>query len=863
MKFSFQPVFHTLLFASTGALLQFSCAQAAPTGAQNDAPALRLGQQITIEGKPYYFLGKDKNGMVLSPPLAPTASLGAFITPVAAEASTVQSAARDAMRLIDGSGLDEYWPGSGVYVHSNNPYADGSSMWNGSSANNTGIVSFDLGKSHNVSGLYLWNFNESGQWLGRGVQDFDLTASGDGQTYQPVGAFKLPKASGDKDYKGEAVAFQTPVKARYFRMNIKSNYGASGVGLSEVRFANADVPYQPPQPFQPKYPRPTHPKLALGAPLKGGENIVFPADFGHADVTDAKYGAKGDGITDDTAAIQKALSENQGGIVYLPNGRYLVSDTLKWPGSNPTGRRDYKYTALQGQSRGGTIIQLKDNAPGYDNPRNAKPVIWTGPAPAQRFANEVMNLTIDTGVGNLGASGLHFNSNNTGTVEDVAVVSGDGQGVAGIDFGFTDEIGPLLARNIKVVGFDVGISAAFGVNSQTLENIEVENQNVAGLRDAGQVWSVRNLVSRNSVPALQIVSGLVALDGATLTGTGEATNGAAINNGAALWARDVKASGYASAIRNNAGDKESPAGLSVAQFQTPAPKTLFAGGAPLRLPVQETPEATWDDPKTWVSVKSYMKPGLSDSDAMQAAIDSGATTIYFPRGGYKFSKTVVIRGKVRRIIGAKAWLNNDPAFHNSNAPMFRLEDGEAPLVIMERLNTDFSDGNLRFLDHDSARGLALKQVAINLHAGTTAYRASGKGGALWLEDVVGPKFEFKNQNVWARQLNAEIRGTHVVNDGAKVWILGLKTERRGVIVETVNGGQSEIFGGLVYNIGNDGSPMFTVSDGQLAATVAEAHFSDSSYTKFVVETQGGQTKELPGAAGFKGQRVIVYQSGTK
>jgi hypothetical protein len=46
----------------------------------------------------------------------------------------------------------------------------------------------------------------------------------------------------------------------------------------------------------------------------------------------ASFGAKGDGVTDDTAAIQKALdSAGQNGVVHLAAGSYLISDSLKVP----------------------------------------------------------------------------------------------------------------------------------------------------------------------------------------------------------------------------------------------------------------------------------------------------------------------------------------------------------------------------------------------------------------------------------------------------------------------------------------------------------------------------------------------------
>jgi len=61
---------------------------------------------------------------------------------------------------------------------------------------------------------------------------------------------------------------------------------------------------------------------------------------GHTFDAKVNFGAKGDGVTDDTTAIQSALNAarqyGQGAIAYLPTGRYLVSQTLLVTGSNYT-----------------------------------------------------------------------------------------------------------------------------------------------------------------------------------------------------------------------------------------------------------------------------------------------------------------------------------------------------------------------------------------------------------------------------------------------------------------------------------------------------------------------------------------------
>ena len=65
-----------------------------------------------------------------------------------------------------------------------------------------------------------------------------------------------------------------------------------------------------------------------------GAGVVFVAPQGVAsglfNVKDPTYGAKGDGTTDDTTAIQTAINAAQavGGTVYLPNGLYKLTAAL-------------------------------------------------------------------------------------------------------------------------------------------------------------------------------------------------------------------------------------------------------------------------------------------------------------------------------------------------------------------------------------------------------------------------------------------------------------------------------------------------------------------------------------------------------
>lgn len=89
-------------------------------------------------------------------------------------------------------------------------------------------------------------------------------------------------------------------------------------------------------------------------------------------VTD--FGAVGDGVTDDTAAIQRAANHNVGAtnakapaVVYFPPGTYLVSDTIVMWG----------YSELRGCSTSRPTIKLAPGAAGFQNASDLRPVVAT------------------------------------------------------------------------------------------------------------------------------------------------------------------------------------------------------------------------------------------------------------------------------------------------------------------------------------------------------------------------------------------------------------------------------------------------------------------------------------------------------
>lgn len=580
----------------------------------------------------------------------------------------------------------------------------------------------------------------------------------------------------------------------------------------------------------------------------GNENIVFPADAGVINVK-TQFGAKGDGVTDDTTAIQAALNAYPNGnrIIYLPNGVYLVSDRLNWPAGTQDGQ-EYKRTILQGQSQQGTIIKLKDRAAGFTDTNTPKSVIFTGPSPAQRFRNSIRNLTLDIGIGNAGAIGIQFNASNQGTLREVTIRSRDGQGINGLDLNFMDEIGPLLVKNVSVNGFQYGIRTGFTVNSQTFENIKLENQSVYGFYNTGQVINIRGLTSTNGVTAVYNARGRMTLIDASFTGTNGAATKPAIKSDPlnSLLVRNLTTSGYQFAIENDDNILNGP---SISEFVSGNIKSLFTTPTKtLNLPIRETPEVPWDDPiKTpWANVVSFgaiPDDGKDDSAAVQRAIDSGRTTVYFPNGTYDLRETVLVRNNVRRVIGTEARVIVGTE-SNQTYTGFKMVDGTSPVVVFERFEGGYYQ-NPTF-ENASARTIVIR------HSSNVSGNMTGSGD-VFLEDVVSNPFSswtFNKQNIWARQFNVEVQGTHITNNGGNLWILGLKTERGGTLIHTKAGGKTEVLGGFAYTTttapnGTQNDPMFINDESSISISMGEINYGGApNYKTYVRETRNGVTRNL-------------------
>jgi len=602
----------------------------------------------------------------------------------------------------------------------------------------------------------------------------------------------------------------------------------------------------------------------------GVYEVVYPKDSGVINVR-IDYGAKGDGVTDDTQAIISALEEAGSHPrpvkpVFLPAGTYLVSDTIL--------RRDAEGffvgdMILYGQGEGKTTIKLMDAAPGFSDPSSPKAVIFTGSycfggrTPDQcdgsrdwtglgegneAYRNYIRDLTVDTGKNNPGAIGIDFLANNGGSVRRVSVLSGDGQGVAGVSM-TRKWPGPAIIKNVHVQGFDYGVDVSQSTYGMVLENLTVEGQNKAGVRNSRHVLSVRNMRSVNSVPAIQNLGTFSLLSVLDSHFEGGISASSAIENEGHLFARNVTTAGYNSAIQGVSGE-------AVSEYNSHPVLTLFSSSErSLNLPIKETPTEPFEPSSAWANIQDFgAVPDVNadNTQAIQAAIDSGASTIYFPTGQYGIKGTIYVRGNVRHMISLRAQLVARPGHiwtdANNKRPVWSVEDGASDVVWFH----DFSFSGNWFTDHKAVGATTFEvntdRTFVMVDTKAVSMRLLGQGD-VYIENTCCPTIENNGGNLWVRMYNVERTSSDpsLKNNGGNVWVLGLKTERAQTVVEGNNGSKTEIFGGMFYPVKTVPSTLPAVVNNESSLSInfaVIAYRSSRNYNILVKETLDGITRNL-------------------
>ncbi len=570
------------------------------------------------------------------------------------------------------------------------------------------------------------------------------------------------------------------------------------------------------------------------------QQTVMPTDLAWNNAV-TNFGCVPDGVTDNTAALRNAARTYQSQfftniVVYLPKGTYLISDSIQLLSTFFD-----KDVAFVGEDSAQTIIKLIDNAPGFQDVNNVRPLIQTR-AGNQAFGMYFKNLTINTGNNNPGAAGIDYITSNYGTIEHVRIVSPDRSGYAGILMERTWP-GPGLLKKVTVDGYQYGIRVSTCEYSMTFEDITLRNQTVAGITNNCNTIAMRHITTVN-VPKPIINQGRISILDSRLEITSSPNY--AIENNGLIWCRNISTTGYAGAIINNAIPV---IGNSIVEYKSGLDNSLFPNdGKSLGLPIEETPEYVNNNLSEWGKANTYnalpTNPLFATYDAtagLQAAFNSGKKVIYFDRMGdngsaYCIYSDVTIPATVEMITGLQharfSFFNNSKLIINDNSAIPLTIDGIRGTNIL----------------NNSQRTVVFKNGSYGSY-NNTATNTNGKVFLQDAENMFKPSFPV---NMWARQYNPEIQpelDTATINNGGQYWILGLKTEGRANIVSTYNGGKTEILGALIYpssSFSGTSQVAFKVVDACMSITTLTrtSYVANGWFGITVQETKGAETRNF-------------------
>ena len=582
--------------------------------------------------------------------------------------------------------------------------------------------------------------------------------------------------------------------------------------------------------------------------------MQFPPNSGVVNVKD--FGAKGNGVTDDTAAINRAIAAStppantgnywgQAKIIYFPSGTYLISGPLIK--TDASGNPTYGMVLI-GESEKTTTIKLESDAPGFGNPSKPVGMIHPTADPAYGYSpelgdgndayqNTIQDMTIDIGKGNPGAIGIDYLANNLGAIRNVTVNAPPGEGVTGIRM-TRPLMGPALLDNVTVNGFSVGLDVANLQYGLTLDHVRLFGQTVAGLRNAQNQIAASDLTAITEGPAIVNTSpdGEIVLSHAVLRRMRGHLGPTVSNNGTIVFRN-----------RNWVENYESFTGARlpgnvVSGMWTPKSFVNGASGSfRTATPILDTPSTFRQPVSKWVSVAQYgAKPSADFTDlndnvptpvdaaaGIQAAMNSGAATIYFPHGVYYISQPITIPATVQRIVGLDSSLHPTLYENWRSEGMFRiLADARTPLVIEQLRFDNSNDGTQLAIEQDSNRSVVLRDT---MFPGTLAVNRTAGGGPLFMDDVSGA-----GSNVTlagkapfiAKQFDFENCGTCMILNGVPAEILGFKEEGDTREIAATNGTRADVLGGLaymVYNGTDPSTPLFSADKtSSLTASFDEA-----------------------------------------
>ncbi|KAJ5169876.1 uncharacterized protein N7500_002659 [Penicillium coprophilum] len=391
------------------------------------------------------------------------------------------------------------------------------------------------------------------------------------------------------------------------------------------------------------------------------------------------YGAKGDGVTDDTAAINAAISA--GGrfgpasrqsstttpaIVYFPSGTYLISTSII----------DYYFTQLIGNPNAMPVIKATAGFVGlglidgdqYQNDGNQG---WTS---TNVFFRQIRNLKLDlTGIpAGTAATGIHWPTGQASSIQNVVIALSSGAGTQHQGIFIENGSGGWMA-DVTITG---GLYGANVGNQQfTMRNIVISNAVTAISQIWDWGWTYQGLLISDCTTAVSISNGGA---GAQLVGSvnildstikncqnfvetawqsSDLSTGSIILENIDLNNVPVAVKGVSGTVLAGGsttisawgqGHKYTPNGPTNFQgaFTAPTrPSALLASGSN-RYFTKSKPQYAQSPVASFVSIRSAGAKGdgsTDDTTAIQSALTSAASSgkiVFFDQGTYKITNTL-------------------------------------------------------------------------------------------------------------------------------------------------------------------------------------------------------------------------------
>jgi hypothetical protein len=583
----------------------------------------------------------------------------------------------------------------------------------------------------------------------------------------------------------------------------------------------------PPPPPICEEPPPSPPPPPPPPPLTGD---YLPPDHGMIVVSDDPScpGIVGDGVADDTAAIQACVEvwasrRKSGGDsaesseTLLFTETYRISDGIvqRSQETDPNGLH-YERSFQTYRFVNGAKLILSANAPGFGD-ANAPKAVWRTGNPGagsnpigatcctgSALQNSIRDMVIEIEDGNPGAIGVDHVGNNMNSVRGLKVVAAPGSCRAGFALN-AKWPGPMVIDELDVGGCDHGVQFYHPYANVVFRRLKLRGQRLAGV-DAYRSHATfldPDIQEDSGVPAFLLrgfgggPGGLTTILGGTLAGAGPVaiksllTTGENSSGRMWLFARGVTVDGYAKAIDDFANQVVT----MPAEYASVPPEIVHPAASltSLGLAVPPHPHKQHPNPADWVSARAFM-PDPNDlsasltSAAVQAAIDAPSCpkVVYLP-GGVLASDTIRLRGCAERVIGFDTTISavgdsmRVPAFK----PLFAMESDHA--VELEDIKADRGDRFNSPLPHPRTVHVGTGPLILTNVLHLTNYESLPGAGPLFVENSCCDRFRMlagnaavlisPNVEAFAAPLSGDPAGRPDIEVvGGDAVIVGFKTE---------------------------------------------------------------------------------------